>query len=107
MSNPNVRVTYDVNTDVFTFDPEDAVVTDRPGMVVLHRDGDGATWEFVTAIVKDNDGQFVAESPTSAGATLVIRDANTKAGTYHYQVKVKIGTTVYTSPDPQIINSPS
>ena len=101
-----VKVTFVPGaTPQFTFTPSTVRVKDGPKTVVLIQNPP-ATWDFVTAKVKDDP--FDQFSPSVHGKTLHIDDAlkDPDLEAYSYNITVKLDGTEYTSPDPHIVNDP-
>jgi uncharacterized membrane protein YeaQ/YmgE (transglycosylase-associated protein family) len=82
-----------------------------PDDIHLKREPANAAWKLAGANIVDGAGEFVVGNPTPSGELLIIRDNCTKSRSYCYTVTVTVtvnGTTeTHTSPDPQIVNSPS
>jgi hypothetical protein len=101
-----VKVTFVPGaTPQFTFKPNTVRVTGGPKTVVLIQNPP-ATWDFVTAQVKDDP--FDQFSSSVHGKTLHIDDAlkDRISRPTHTTSRLKLDGTEYTSPDPHIVNDP-
>jgi hypothetical protein len=84
---------------------DDTVEMKAEGKIKLEAEA-GSTWTFESAEVKNGGPQFDCKV-VSNGQGLHIHDKHTDLGTWSYRVTVLLDKVRYTSPDPQIVNSPS
>ena len=108
MPDQTVRVSFDSRaTPKFKFDCETVRMT-APGKIILERRPRSATWTFVVAKVKRDKLEQFSSSVQGIGRSLHINDEfkDKKTTVYSYNVTVKLGRRIYTSPDPVIVNDP-
>jgi hypothetical protein len=103
-----VRVSFDPRaTPKFKVDCETVRMT-AAGKVILQRRPRSATWTFLVAKVKRDKLRQFSSTVRGIGRSLHINDEfkDKKTTSYSYNVTVKLGRRIYTSPDPVIVNDP-
>ena len=106
MPGPNdktVTVGFDPATQRFTFSDPSVTMTTSGNIVLVKDDPSNKAWDLYNVIVDSDPTQFPITS--KSGTQIVIDDKHTANGTYSYRVQVTAGSSTYTSPDPQIVNS--